>query len=208
MGSKALANLDKRLEDIDRLLRAHDLLTRRRRAEVLQKKTKSPDLTLLAKIMEALVTPPGPGRAGPEVEVLNRAGIVLLCAHLQGYVEELFAEAAEALLGSTVEDVEALVEEATDRFSNPHAYRIDGLFASIGLSRVTKAIAWPRSNNETTRKNLTGYVELRNGIAHGKQITVRKSKVQHFKAFVDHFSERLDVRVGERIRDLTGEAPW
>jgi hypothetical protein len=206
MSSNALASLDDRLKDIEQLLTAHEVLTKMQRADAAQKRGPR-DLSALPEIIAALVTKPGRGRRR-EVEALNRASIVLLCAHLQGYVEELFGEAAEALLGSTVQDVKALVEEATSRFSNPHAYRIDRLFASIGLPRVTQGLAWQNCENETVKRKLTTYIELRNEIAHGKQITVRKAKVDGFQGFVEHFSDKLDAGVEQRIFDLVGRMPW
>jgi len=143
-----------------------------------------------------------------QVDALNRAAIVLLSAHLQGYIEDLHAEAANYLFSSTVRDLNALITEAQGKFSNPHAYRIEQLFCSLGLRKILEELRRQRASNSRIRTRLSKYIEMRNRIAHGSQETIPKKKVQGFKHFVELFADRFDAKVRTVIKDLTGRTPW
>ena len=142
------------------------------------------------------------------MDALNRAAIVLLSAHLQGYIEDLHAEAANHLFSSTVMDVNALITEAQSKICNPHDYRIEQLFCSLGLPKILEELRWQRASNRRIRVRLSKYIEMRNRIAHGSQETISKEKVQGFKHFVELFAKRFDAKVRTVIKDLTGRTPW
>jgi hypothetical protein len=206
VASEALAHLQTRMRDIEQLLEAHSALTRFRRAR-RSAESSGGDIAKLSVVIDRLVTEPGAGRR-TEVEALNRAAIVLLCAHLQGYLEEVYGECAQALLDTRVQDVGALVRQGTSTFGNPHADRIDSLFASIGLPDIMDGISWQRCANQTVRSRLTDYIRLRNTIAHGTLVTVHKAKVTSFKRFVEVFAERFDHHVAREVASVIGTSPW
>jgi len=206
MASVAFNNLARRLDDIEQLIKAHTALTQFQRAERAAKQTGR-ELEKILEVVESLVTAPGRGRRA-EVEALNRAAIVLLSAHLQGYIEDLFNESAEILLSNKVRDITALIEQNRSGFSNPHAYRIDRLFASIGMPEITAGLSWRNASNKSIKNRLTRYVELRNGIAHGRQEMIWKAKVLSFKQFVEVFAKHFDQRVSDELHATLKKAPW
>jgi hypothetical protein len=173
MASQALVGLTRRLKDIDELMKAHEA-----------------------------VGGVEPGRRY-NVEGLNRAAVLLLCAHLEGYVEDVLGEALAAL--NTSFDPEPLVAN----FHNPWPDRIDALFAFLGMSNPSRSISWQRANNASVRTNLEGLVSTRNRIAHGvTDVTVRKSEVLRYRGYVEGFTARFDRAVRTQVRTLSGSYPW
>jgi len=206
MPSRAHENLGVRMRDIEQLLQAHTALTQFQRARRAAEEAGG-ELAKVSIVIDRLVSQPGRGRR-TEVEAVNRAAIVLLCAHLQGYVREVHSEAAQALLQCKVKDLDVLVERAGSRFGNPHADQIDSLFASIGLPQVMEGLSWQSCSNRSVRTRLSDYIQLRNAIAHGRQLPVHKAKVTSFKRFVEVLASNFDDKLGEEIRAITGTRPW
>lgn len=206
MASKAYENLGSRMKDIEQLLEAHTALTQFKRAEKAAEAAGG-NLAKLSEVIDRLVTKPGPGRR-TEVDALNRAAMVLLSAHLQGYIEDLFSEAARVMLDDAVSDVDVLIEQALSGFTNPHAFRIDRLFASLGLPKITDGLSWQKASNQTVKRRLTDYIQIRNSIAHGGQEAITKPKVMGFKRFVEVFARNLDAKVGNEVKQTVGKMPW
>lgn len=206
MTSTAYQNLNRRMRDIEQLMQAHSALTQIRRARKVAEQAGG-GLRQISQVVDKLVSPPGRGRRA-EVDALNRAAMVLLSAHLQGYVEDLYSETAQCLLSNKVKDVEALIRHGRDSFSNPHANKIEQLFCSLGISRITDGISWQKARNRSIRKRLTEYVRIRNRIAHGIQEPVSKAKVEQFKRFASLFAEKFDEKVHDEIKSSIGRSPW
>jgi RiboL-PSP-HEPN len=206
MASKAHENLGRRMNDIQQLIEAHTALTQFQRARKAAEEAGG-GLKKISVVVDNLVSAPKQGRR-TEVDAINRAAMVLLTAHLQGYIEDLYAESAKALLSGSVKDVNALTSRGLSGFSNPHAYRIDGLFASVGLRNSTSGISWQRASNKSIKKRLTMYIQERNAIAHGKKNRVHKAKVIAYKKFVEVFAEHFDDKIARALGTTLGHAPW
>jgi cell division GTPase FtsZ len=206
MPSKAYENLGHRMKDIEQLIQAHIVITQFKRARKTAEKAGG-GLEKIAEVIDSLISAPGKGRRS-EVDALNRAAIVLLSAHLQGYIEDVYSESAKALLNPNVADIEALIKQGLSSFSNPHAYRIDRLFASIGLSRITDGLSWQKASNKSVKQRLTDYIQVRNDIAHGKQSSVHKAKVVQFKQFVEVLARCFDEKLENEIVLVTKKQPW
>lgn len=191
--SEAYNNLLRRLGDVQQLLDAHTALTQFKRARKIAEKAGG-GLAKISRIVDSLVADLGPGRRS-EVDALNRAAIVLLCAHLQAFIEEIFTETARSLLRPYLFDVDALINQALSSFTNPQSYRIDRLFASIGFPTILKEVTWQGANNQSVKRRLSRLVELRNSIAHGKQESIHKAKVVEFMKFVILFAKKLDETI-------------
>jgi hypothetical protein len=135
---------------------------------------------------------------------LNRGAILLLSAHLEGYLEDLMEECLQqchtALDGSSLRR----------GFMNPTADRIDTFFALLGIKNPTrsKLIAWRNCSNGRVRNSLADLVQARNQIAHGTQRTVHKKQVLLLKGHVERFSSRFDDVVRAHMRSLLGYEPW
>lgn len=173
MPSDAYAALGSRLQDVDQLMAAHRAV--------------------------------GGSQRGRRYEVigLNRAAILMLSAHFEGYLEDLMAEALAAL-NPALE-----VKPLTGNFHNPWPDRIDDLFAFLGMEKPSKDISWQRAGNDAVRKNLNELVRTRNRVAHGvTEVPVYKSEVTMRRRYVQGFAQRFDVRVRDQVHLLTGTYPW
>ena len=208
MSSKSLEAFSNRLKDVEQLLSAHSALTQFHRArKKSEKKDDDGGLNKIAEVINALIVEPGRGRPA-EVEALNRAGIVLLSAHFQGYIDDLLSEAAQIILNGKVKDIDGLVKLSKPQSANPHPDIIEKMFNSIGVYEVLDEISWQKAKNDVIKKRLSDYIQLRNRIAHGKQEGVSKQKVLQFKKFVEIFTRNLDEIVSQKIQLSTGRKPW
>lgn len=146
----------------------------------------------------------GPNRGRRfEVVGLNRAAVVMLAAHFEGYLEDVFREAFLALPGGL--DPAHVVS----RFSNPSPTNINKLFSVIGMTKPTTSVRWQGASNESVLRNLNGLVETRHRIAHGVLgVPVYKQEVERYRRYVEGFSRRFDGLVGDRIEQATGARPW
>jgi hypothetical protein len=173
--SAAFERLSARLRDIDDLMIAHDVV--------------------------AVAGEPGKKR----LPGLTRAAVVMLCAHLEGYVEDLFREAFTAI------DPKLDPTTLVSRFHNPWPREIDALFATIGLPKASKGIRWESgATEEAVIAKLNSLVETRNRIAHGAtDISVWKRKgVVSSRRYVIGFAQRLDEKVALHLLEMTGLLPW
>lgn len=204
--SDSLKDLDNRLKDIDQLLEAHKAITKFKNAEVAAKNS-SGSLSNVGRIFDALVTNPGPGKP-QEVDAINRAAFVLLCSHLQGFIDDLHRETAYCVLDGKVKDVNATVKLVKPRNANPHVDIINQMFAGLGVYDLMENIAWRNCANKTVKDRLTAYIQDRNRIAHGDQTSVTKQKVEQFKKYVKTLAEKLDETVAKKVQQTNGQRPW
>lgn len=106
VSSLAREELLNRLDDVEELVSAHSVLT-------------------------------GGGRGRPRERqgaALTRAGVVLLAAAMEAYVEELFEESARRVFANWPEpDVDAFVEQTAGRLNNADAKKTGMLFFNIGV---------------------------------------------------------------------------
>ncbi len=132
MPSQALESLTTRLVDIDQLFIAH-----------------------------AAVAGSGPGKKGGVI-ALNRAGVLLLNAHFEGYLENVFEEALATFSPSL--DGAQLYRW----FSNPWPKEINKLFAFFGMKKPSDRPHWKGTSNKMVRDALEELVARRNQLAHGE----------------------------------------
>lgn len=205
MTSQALADFKERTKEVDQFLEAHAALTRLRRAE---RALTSQNRTLqnIADVIQHLVSQPGPGRP-QEVHALNNAAIALLSAHLQGYIKDVFEEAALGVLDGKVSDVPSVLKAANTR-GNPNEQNVVRLFESIGFPDILDGISWRNMSNKRLRSNLRTFNELRNRIVHSSSERVHKSRVANYLRILTNFAEHLDRKLQRDIRNLTGRHPW
>jgi hypothetical protein len=146
----------------------------------------------------------GPARGRRyEVEGINRAAVLMLCAHFEGYLEDVMAEALAAVNASLAASV------VTGGFHNPWPDRIDDLFAFVGMKNPSKTISWQKAGNGAVKSNLNNLVRTRNKIAHGTTgVVVYKSDVTRFRRYVEGFAKRFDTKLRTQIRSISGTNPW
>lgn len=173
MPSQALTALTDRLKDVDQLMEAHRAVGGNQRGRRF------------------------------EVEGVNRAAILMLSAHFEGYLEDVMQEAL-ATINPRLE-----VEPLTGGFHNPWPDRIDHLFAFLGMKKPSRSISWQRAGNATVRGNLEKLVRTRNRLAHGTTgVQVYKSEVTSLRKYVEGFAQRFDAAVRDQVHTLTGAYPW
>ena len=180
------------------LMQAHKVLTQMQKARKLADNVKG--LEDIPGIVNSIVTDPGKGRR-KEVGALNRSAFVLLCAHLQGFVEDLHREVANAVLAGKVKNIEKVVKQAKQN-ANPHPDIIEKMFNGIGIFEVMDGVFWQKTSNDTVRKKLTASIGVRNNIAHGSQEAISKQRVTGLKNFVQRLAEKLDEKVTSQIKSL------
>jgi hypothetical protein len=152
------------------------------------------------------VSAPGPGRP-PQIQALNKAAIALLSAHLQGFVNDLYYEAASILLAGRVADIEVLKKSAPTR-GNPNNDNINKLFATLGFSDILATISWQRCSNQTLLRRMNDFNVLRNQIVHGRSINVSKHVVVGYLSSWTALAQRLDAKMRVELQRITGRAPW
>lgn len=131
MPSQARKDLDDRLADIEQIFQAHTALTKFKKVEAFANQAGG-GLKNITLVVNALVTNPGKGKPA-EVGALNRGAFVLLCAHFQGFIEDLHEEAAGHTLKGKVSSINEVVKLIKPGNSNPHANIIEKMFSGIGV---------------------------------------------------------------------------
>jgi len=181
MPSQARLDLDARLGDVDELIKAH-----------------------------GLITGGGVGRpAQRQGAAVTRAGVVLLAAAMEGFVEDLYEEAAKILWPNvSAADRKALFDDTSRRLNNADVRKTELLYFNIGLPWVLGHIRWQKFPNATFKKSLDELVTKRNQIAHGnKQGTAQLGQLRRWKNMVTVYSSRLEAVVAGHIETVTGSAP-
>lgn len=180
MPSNARAELERRLKDVDELIAAHAALT-------------------------------GGGRGRPAARqgaAISRAGIVLLSAATEAYVEDLFEEAAALIFAAMpAEDRERLYKNTSRKLNNADVHKTELLFFNIGMPWCFGGIAWKKFPNQTVRKEINKLIETRGGIAHGRPIEVRLQMLKRWKNMVEMLVPRLETKVADHVQTMTGQRP-
>ncbi len=204
MPSNARTNFATRLQEIDQILDAHRALLQFHRAN--HAATIGTGLTGVASVVNHLVSNPGPGRP-PQIQALNKAAIALLSGHFQGFVTDLYSEAAIHLLTGHLGNPTVAIDAAPTR-GNPNTKNIKKLFSTLGFPDILDGIAWQNCTNHTLRTRLNDFNELRNDIVHGQSITVNKDVVTGYLSPWTALADRLDAKLRREIHAIKGVYPW
>lgn len=161
---------------------------------------RSPTASRTSTSSGAPIAVAGPKRGRKyEVEGINRAAVLMLSAHFEGYLEDVKAEALYAI------NPELNAPTLTFGLHNPWRDRIDQLFAFIGMKKPSKNISWQKASNSSVRTNLEKLVGTRNKLAHGTTgVQVDKSEIVSLRKYVEGFAQRFDADVRARVKTLTG----
>ena len=178
MTSTALSDLSTRLQDVDELIMAH-----------------------------VAITGGGRGRPGQrQGAAVTKAGVVLLAAATEAYVEELFEESAEFIFHElSREELDKLFKNTSGRLNNADTHKIEMLYFNLGLAWALSEIRWKKYSNDTFRKDLNRLIEARNKIAHGKNPTVRLSMLRKWKNMIEQFAPRFESRLAGHIGWMRNE---
>lgn len=180
MPSIAFQELQERLKDVNELVKAHRALT-------------------------------GVGRGRRyEGAAITRAGVVLLAAATEAYVEELFDESADLIFAAMNQDELTRFKKATSgRLNNANVYKIELLYFNLGCLFVLKNIRWQKCSNDAFKKELNRFIDARHQIAHGKKPHLNLRSLLKWKDMIDNFAPRLQDRLRDHVEEMTGaRPPW
>lgn len=155
--------------------------------------------------LEALVQLKTSGSKGPTAGIVaaRRAGVLLLNAHFEAYLEDVLQEALSSLNPGLSAD------SIRRDFTTPRARNIDRLFILLGIEKMSFKHSWQRASNKSVRAAIEELQDARNAVAHGeKEAKATKSDLTRFKGYVLGFAKATDEVVASRIRELTGTRPW
>lgn len=180
MPSNAFQELKVRLDDVGELIDAHIALTGGNR---------------------------GRRYRGPAI---TRAGIVLLGAATEAYVEDLFDECAKLIFTSMSADELDKFKKATSRqMNNSDVYKIELLYFNLGCPFVLKDIRWQKCSNSQFKTKLNKLVVTRNQIAHGKRPKLGLASLRSWTTMIENFAPRLQDRLRDHVEEMTGtRPPW
>ena len=163
------------------------------------------------EIIEAHVAITGAGRGRPAQKqgaAITRAGIVLLSAATEAYVEDLYEEAARLIfVGMSDDDLKRLFRNTSKRLNNADVQKTELLFFNLGIPWVLQGISWRNFTNATLRSDLDHLIVARNQIAHGRGQQINLWKLRRWKNMVEMLAPKLDDKVALHIRTVTGQRP-
>ncbi len=206
--SKSLIKFQDRLEQIKQILSArHALAT----VEFIDDYTNRPEYvdTMRNQPQEQFVDKIGtlrkslPGRA-PKYHALNEAGIVLLSAYLEGFIEELHTMVMHELMDKTLNSKRLLnildksSKQACWEFKNPAPNKIKRLFRVCGIEDIF-------ADRSLKTGKLREFVGLRNNIAHGEPDEVEGASAEDWLKVVFSFAEQLSTVVRNEIIVIKSE---
>ena len=147
-----------------------------------------------------------------DVDAINRAAYVLLLAHFQGFIEDLYRETGTLVLTNKVQNIDTVLNTLGLGTSNPYANKIEEIFNAIGIYDVMSNISWQKRTNAGMRQALTNALSTRNQIAHGKINAQSKSvnlkTVKNLLEFIRILSDNLDSEVRIKFHENYRKYPW
>lgn len=153
-----------------------------------------------------------PGRPSRTIErkaaAVVRAGVVLLAASTEAFVEDLFEEAAALVFSSaSADELKDLFKQTSKRLNNASTHKVDMLYFNLGFPWVTARVRWQKFSNASFKKSLNKLVETRNQIAHGKQPRVTLPQLRKWKTMVEMFDQVFEREIADLIKNATGTRP-
>lgn len=157
----------------------------------------------------AALTGGHPGRlAARQGEAVTRAAVVLLCAAMEVYFENLFKDAAELIYSdATAEERNRLYRNTTGRLNHPSLDNVTFMYFSLGLSHPFNKVHWQKMSNVSFKTHYQKLLEARGQVAHGQRPPVRLATVRSWKNIVDYTAWCFDRILAEHVRWMTGTRP-
>lgn len=164
----------------------------------------------------------GPGRKH-DVEVLNRAVIVFICACWEAYVEDALRSSLDALLshgGATAASMPQLkrpLDHALDSFHTPNTRGVVKLVEGvIGLPKLNQHWRWKGQPRKVGGKKLSrseeldALVRLRGRIAHrvGAAQPIHKKHGTQAITLVTNLAATTETAVEKHLKAIIGRPPW
>jgi hypothetical protein len=133
---------------------------------------------------------------------INRAAILLLTSHLEGFIEDLFVEAFQKLFPGRNP------RRFVKYFNTPKCDNIDDLYEFLGLNDVTSRISFTPVSNKKVKEAIDSLVKLRHEIVHGQLTRSYVVDVRSWRGYLSGISRELDKIVASHLKGVLGVAPW
>ena len=146
------------------------------------------------------------------------AVIVLLCARLEAYVEDVFSFTLSQLRfykQKTIGESEEL--EQVEQFRNPSTKNINRFFQAVGIQNILDKVHIDRMKKTQVYKAINQIVELRHKIAHGKTCSVNTNYpvnltdcIRFYKfvrRFFISFESEVNRNLGPRLAEAKRNSP-
>jgi hypothetical protein len=155
--------------------------------------------------LEKLVQLKTGGSKGPTAGIVaaRRAGVLLLNAHFEAYLEDVLQEALSSI------NVGFSAASIRRDFTTPRPNNIDKLFVLLGVEKISSKPNWRGASNKSVRTAIDGLQNARNAVAHGdRDAKATKRDLTRYKAYVEGFAKAIDEVVAKRVEAMTGTRPW
>lgn len=163
------------------------------------------------EIINGHVALTGGGRGRPakrQGQAITRSGVVLLCAAMEQYLEDLFKEAARLIYRTaTKKELDRLFSATADKLNHPSIHAVTVMYFSIGMNHPFSSIRWQKMTNSDFQSTYNKFLETRGQIAHGRQPTVQLATLRSWKTMVELSAIRLENLVADHIENQTGRRP-
>lgn len=155
---------------------------------------------------------PGAGKpANDRGAAVLRAGVVLLGALFEEYIEDLFDVAVDIAFAShPVPDRKKLKSNTSGRNNNANVHQVNTLFFNLGIPWIMshKKCHWQKFTNASVQERLGKMAKARNEVAHGEHRRVRKADLFAWRWFAENLAGCLDAIVADHLSTITGKRPW
>lgn len=187
--------------------------------------TLNQNLTNITELRAAYTSLTGGGRGAPPIAngqrqgaAVTRAGVVLLAASFEAFVEDLFEQCLPYIFPTLTQgQMDALISQSSRRMHNADCAKIEHLYEYASLPNCLDGIQWQRFGNTALRRNINQFVHIRNCIAHGGALTVSKNnnapfnlvhkKLGDWRRMVENFAPRFEQKISNHIVAITRNAP-
>jgi hypothetical protein len=138
---------------------------------------------------------------------ISRAGIVLLAAAFEAFVEDLFEEAADVVYqGYTDDERKAFLKQTAGRLNNADVFKTNYLYFNLGIPWVFRGIQWQKFANKTLVREINKMVVTRNQVAHGGQPAIGLATMRYWKRMVENLAPRFETKVSAEVERVSDRA--
>jgi hypothetical protein len=138
----------------------------------------------------------------PQSLALNKSGILIISALLQGHIEEVYVTLCRFLLRHIKEEELEQFRRSIGIWGNPSAENINRLFGRIGVMNIIDNITWQKMDGMKIKARLNLLNERRNRIAHGKALegSLKLAEIENTRDFIEQFAQGLNRHLYRRFR--------
>ena len=154
------------------------------------------------------ITGGGVGRpANSQGAAIVRAGVVLLAAAFEQYVEAVFEEAFPLMYpGASPAEQQQFYKQTTERFNNADTQKVNFLFFNLGCPWIIANIRWRKYPSVQVAKHLSWIIATRNSIAHGKQPSIQLKTLALAREFILRLAQHMDTAIVNHLT-ASGHTP-